>query len=75
MTYNLPITIELEIPDGYGNWAVTNTKRCYTQNQVLTFIGRWKSLYALNNKDYRIYIITPSKANKLIPNIDISNFI
>ena len=73
MNYNLPITLELEMPDMYDNWAVIMNKRCYTQNQVITLIDRWKSLYALKNKSYKIYIVTPSKANKLIPNIDNSD--
>ena len=75
MNYNLPLTLELEMPDMYGNWAVINSKRCHTQNQVNTFIERWKSLYALKQKSYKIFVVTPSKANKLIPQINISDFI
>jgi len=75
MSYNLPVTLELEMPNKYGGWVVTNYKKCQTQSQVLTFIDRWKSLYALNNKCYRIHVITPSKANKMIKDIDISDII
>jgi len=75
MTYNLPLTLELEMPDIYGNWAVIISKRCQTQNQVLTYTERWKSLYALKQKSYKIYVVTPSKANKIIPQINISDFI
>ena len=74
MKYNLPLTLELEMPDMYGNWAVIVNKRCHTQNQVITFIERWKSLYALKQKSYKIYVVTPSKANKFIPNTDIYDF-
>jgi hypothetical protein len=75
MNYNLPLTLELEMPDIYGNWAVVVNKRCHTQNQVITFIERWKSLYALKQKSYKIYVVTPSKANKLITQINISDII
>lgn len=75
MKYNLPLTLELEMPDIYGNWAVVINKRCHTQNQVITYIENWKSLYGLKQKSYKIYVVSPSKSNKHIPHIDISDII
>jgi hypothetical protein len=75
MTYNFPVKLELEMPDGNGSWDVTNFKNCVTNCQIQAGIDKWKSLYALNNKSYQIFVTTPSKANKLIKDIDISDII
>ena len=75
MTYNFPVKLDLEMPDGNGGWDVTNFKNCVTKCQIQASIDKWKSLYALNNKSYQIFVTTPSKANKLIKDIDISDII
>ena len=75
MTYNFPVMLELEMPDGNGGWDVTNRLKCVTNRQIDLGIHRWKNAYALNNKSYQIFVRTLSKANKLIKDIDISDII
>jgi hypothetical protein len=61
---NYPVKIELELPDGYGGWEVCTNSICTHRTEMESRISKWKNLYALNNKTYRIYVVTPSKANK-----------
>ena len=61
---NYPLKIELELPDGYGGWEVFANFISSHKTEMENRIDKWKHLYGLNNKTYRIYIVTPSKANR-----------
>jgi pSer/pThr/pTyr-binding forkhead associated (FHA) protein len=61
-----PCVLELHLlnKDGdYIKFADYNVINSYTLNKIRENL---KKKYALHNKDYRMYIVTPSKANDLI---------
>jgi hypothetical protein len=61
-----PCVLELHLLNKDGDFVKTlnyNVRNSYTLNQLRESL---KKKYALHNKDYRMYIITPSKANDLI---------
>jgi hypothetical protein len=61
-----PCVLELHLLNKDGDFVKTlnyNVPNSYTLNKLRESL---KKKYALHNKDYRMYIVTPSKANDLI---------
>jgi hypothetical protein len=61
-----PCVLELHLLNKDGDYVLAtnyNVLNSYSLNKLRESL---KKKYALKNKDYRMYIITPSKANDLI---------
>lgn len=60
--YRYPIRIELYLKKE-GEWALAQTIEVYNKASLYNKFEYFKTMYALTKKDYRIYIIVPSKVN------------
>lgn len=60
----MSIVIELEIRNRDAEWIVKSTHYCSDFKNMKNKIKEIKKIYALHNKDYRIYMKLPSKLNK-----------
>lgn len=72
--YQLAIIIEIEKINKDGDWEVVNTQYVRDMSRCAKQIERYKKIYALKNKSYRIFIKLGSKVNNIIEHIDISDF-
>ena len=60
----MSILIELEIRNREAIWQLKSTHYCSDFKNMRNKIKEMKRIYALHNKDYRIFIRLSSKLNK-----------
>lgn len=61
-----PCILELHIKNKDGDYILTTSTRIVSAKLLNSQKENFKNIYALQHKDYRMFIVIPSAANKLI---------